>query len=76
MNVKDIAFLKCENIKNGTLSFIQEKTKHSTKDNIQKIEVFITEDLDRIINKCGKKPKGQHLLCLILEPKGFSDVQT
>lgn len=34
LNVKDIAFLKYENIKNGALSFIRAKTKHSTKDDI------------------------------------------
>src|SRR5450631_1006383 len=76
MNVKDIAFLKYENIKDGTLSFIWEKTKHSTKDNIQKIEVFITEDLDRIINKLGKKPRRPTSFIFdILEPKDLSDVQ-
>jgi hypothetical protein len=32
-------------------SFIRSKTKHSTKDNIQTIEIFITEDIQRIINK-------------------------
>ncbi len=76
MNVKDIAFLKYENITDSTLSFIREKTKHSTKDNIQKIEVFITEDIDRIINKWGKKPKRATTFIFdILEPKDLSDVQ-
>ena len=76
MNVKDIAFLKYENIKDGTLSFIREKTKHSTKDNIQKIEVFITEDIDRIINKWGRKPKrATSFIFDILEPNDLSNVQ-
>jgi integrase/recombinase XerD len=76
MNVKDITFLKYENIKAGTLSFIREKTKHSTKDNIQKIEVLITEDLDRIINKWGRKSKrATSFIFDIHVPKDLSDVQ-
>ena len=70
MNVKDIAFLKYENITDGAFSFIRKKTKHSTKDNIQKIEIFITEDIDRIINKWGKKPKRlTSFIFDILDPK-------
>ena len=76
LNVKDIAFLKYENIKDGVLSFIRAKTKHSTKDNIQTIEVFITEDIQRIINKWGNKSKGpQHFIFDILHPKDLSDLQ-
>jgi hypothetical protein len=58
-------FLKYENITNGTLSFIREKTKHSTKDNIHKIEVFITKDIDRIIINGEENLKEQLLLFLI-----------
>jgi len=76
MNVKDIAFLKYENIKDGILSFIREKTKHSTKDNIQTIQVFITEDIQRIINKWGKKPqRPKTFIFNILQPKDLSDLQ-
>ncbi|HEY5371240.1 MAG TPA: tyrosine-type recombinase/integrase, partial [Hanamia sp.] len=76
MNVKDIAFLKYENIKDGSLSFIREKTKHSTRDDIQKIQVFITDDLQRIINKWGKKPvKPKSFIFDILNPKDLSDLQ-
>ena len=60
----------------GTLSFIREKTKHSTKDNIQKIEVFITEDLDRIINRSERIPKRPTTFIFdILQPKDLSDLQ-
>lgn len=76
MNVKDIAFLKYDNIKDGTVLFIREKTKHSTKDNIQKIQVFITEDLQRIINKWGKKPVSPKTFIFdMLHPKDLSDLQ-
>jgi integrase/recombinase XerD len=76
LNVKDIAFLKYENIKDGVLSFIRAKTKHSTKDNIQTIEIFITEDIQRIINKWGRKPQRPKTFIFdILHPKVLSDLQ-
>ncbi len=64
------------NGKDGAVSFIPEKTKHSTKDNIQKIEVFITEDLDRIINKWGRTEKAGIFIFDILDPKNLSDLQS
>ncbi|MDQ2719898.1 MAG: site-specific integrase [Bacteroidota bacterium] len=76
LNVKDIAFLRYENIKDGVLSFIRAKTKHSTKDNIQTIEIFITEDIQRIINKWGRKPqRPKSFIFDILHPKLLSDLQ-
>jgi integrase len=59
MNVKDIASLKYENIQKDKKSFkfIREKTKNSTKDNLQVIEVIITDEIERIIDKWGNKPK-------------------
>lgn len=48
-------------------------TKHSTKDKIQKIEVFITEDLQRITNKWSKKPvKPKTFIFNVLNPKDLS----
>lgn len=76
LNVKDIAFLKYENIKKEVITFIRAKTKHSTKDDIQKIEVFITEDIKRIIDKWGKKPRApKSFIFDILHPKDLSDLQ-
>lgn len=76
LNVKDIAFLKYENIKKEIITFIRAKTKHSTKDDIQKIEVFITEDIKRIIEKWGKKPKQPNSFIFdILHPNDLSDLQ-
>lgn len=76
LNVKDIAFLKYENIKGSVLSFIRAKTEHSTKDNIKTIEVFISEDVQRIINKWGRKPqRPKSFIFDILHPKDLSDLQ-
>jgi integrase/recombinase XerD len=76
LNVKDIAFLRYENIKAGVLSFIRAKTEHSSKDNIKTIEVIITEDIQRIINKWGRKPpRPKSFIFDILHPNDLSDVQ-
>jgi integrase/recombinase XerD len=76
LNVKDIAFLKYENMKDGILSFIRAKTEHSTKDDIQTIQVSITEDIERIINKWGKKPANPKTFIFdMLDPKDLSDLQ-
>lgn len=58
MNVKDIAFLKYENINRETLSYIRSKTKNSTKENMMTIEVYINEDIKRIIKTWELKTKG------------------
>ena len=76
MNVKDIAFLKYGNINKETLYYIRSKTKNSTKENIITIEVFINEDIKRIIKKWGNKPTmPQNFIFDILHPKDLSDLQ-
>jgi integrase len=76
MNVKDIAFLKYENIKKETLSYIRSKTKNSSKENIITIEVFLNEDIQRIIKKWGKKPlTPKSYIFEILHPADLSDLQ-
>ena len=76
LNVKDIAYLKYENIKDGILSFIRAKTEHSTKDDIQTIQVSVTEDIERIINKWGKKPANPKTFIFdMLHPEDLSDLQ-
>ncbi|MDQ6723725.1 MAG: site-specific integrase [Thermoproteota archaeon] len=76
MNVKDIASLKYENIQKDKKSFkfIREKTKNSTKDNIQIIEVIITEEIQRICDKWGSKPiKPLNYIFDIFDPTKMSD---
>lgn len=76
MNVKDIAYLKYENINKETLSYIRSKTKNSTKENIITIEIFINEDIKRIVTKWGNKPtKPQDFIFDILHPKDLSSLQ-
>ena len=76
MNVKDIASLKYENIQKDKKSFkfIREKTKNSTKDNLQVIEVIITEEIERIIDKWGNKPiKPMNYIFNIFDPNKMSE---
>ena len=76
MNVKDIASLKYENIEKDKKSFkfIREKTKNSTKDNLQNIEVIITEDIQRIIDKWGRNPiKPLNYIFNIFDPNRLSE---
>jgi len=76
LNVKDIASLKYENIKNGVITFIRAKTIHSTKDDIQNIDVIITEDIQRIIDKWGNKPQRPKTFIFdILHPNDLSPLQ-
>lgn len=76
MNVKDIAYLKYENINKETLSYIRSKTKNSTKEDIITIEVFMNEDIKRIVKKWGNKPtKPQNFIFDILHPKDLSGLQ-
>lgn len=76
LNVKDIAFLKYENIKDGVLSFIRAKTEHSTKDNLKTIEVIVTKDIQSIIDKWGTKPqKPKSFIFDILHPNDLSALQ-
>ena len=65
MNVKDIAFLKYENIKDGTLSFIREKTKHSTKDIFKKSKFLLPKILTGLLINGEENLEEQHLLFLI-----------
>lgn len=76
INVKDIAFLKYENIKNETLSYIRSKTKNSNKENIVTIEIFLNEEIQEIIKKWGKKPvKAKSYIFDILHPTDLTDLQ-
>ena len=76
MNVKDIAFLKFENIKGDTITYFRSKTKNSTKENMIEIEVDINQDIKRIIKKWGNKSrKAQDFIFDILHPKDLSDLQ-
>ncbi len=76
INVKDIAQLKYNNIDKKILSFIRSKTKNSTKEDLITIEVPLSNDLQRIINKWGKKPKNpKSFIFNILHPNDLSDIQ-
>jgi len=55
MNIKDIALLKYENLKNDTIEFYRAKTKRTTKQTPNKITVSLTAFAKSIIKKYGNK---------------------
>ena len=60
VNLKDIAFLRYEkyNEAEGTLRFVREKTKNTTKDSQREIIVPLTEMAKSIISKFGNPNTG------------------
>ncbi len=65
MNVKDIAFLKYENIKDGTLSFIRERPNILQRIIFKKSKFLLRKILTGLLINGGKNLKGQQLLFLI-----------
>jgi integrase/recombinase XerD len=55
MNFKDVVYLKYSNIKGDMLSFVREKTKHTTK-NEKEIKVYLHPEAKAIIERLGNKP--------------------
>ncbi len=57
INPKDVVHLKYKNIQDGFLVFTRVKTEGTTRHDPRIITVYITEDMQRIINKWGNKEK-------------------
>jgi integrase/recombinase XerD len=53
MNVKDIALLRWKDIRGGKLYFIREKTKNTSKSNLNTIEVQLNDFALSVIQKYG-----------------------
>lgn len=51
INMKDIALLKYKNIQDGYIIFERAKTLRSTRSNSKPISIYITEDLQKIIER-------------------------
>ena len=57
INCKDISFLKYKNIEGEYIVFERAKTENSTRSNPKSISVFISKDIQRIIERRGNKDK-------------------
>ncbi len=67
MNIKDIALLKYEAIKDGSITFYREKTKNTKREHLKPITVILNEYTQGIIKKYGKqKPAPNDLVFSIL----------
>ncbi|MCW3090040.1 MAG: site-specific integrase [Ferruginibacter sp.] len=69
MNPKDIACLKYKNINDGYIVFDRSKTERAMRSAPKPITVFITEDMDAIIERWGNKDKSLNKYIFpVLEP--------
>ncbi len=69
INMKDICKLQYKNIKGTSIEFRRAKTERSNK-NTKPITILLTEDLSRIINEYGTKPKvKENYIFSFLKPK-------
>ena len=59
INIKDICLLKWQNIKSGSISFVRAKTERSKKGNQKEIVIFISDDIQLIIDKWGNYKKSK-----------------
>lgn len=58
INIKDIAFLRNENIDGDKIVFYRSKTKRSTKTHLKPITVYLTEKSRTVIEKYGSGNNG------------------
>jgi integrase/recombinase XerD len=70
MNVKDIAYLRWKNIKDGYMTFERVKTERTMRSDPKPITIFITEDMWRIIDHWGNKERSnKNYVYPFLEPR-------
>jgi integrase len=69
INVKDMARLKYKNIDGDMIRLVRAKTERETRKNPRPIEIVITRQVGRIIDRWGNKPAApDNYLLPILEP--------
>lgn len=75
-NMKDLARLKFKNIGSNSLIFIREKTKRTTKHDIQPIIVSLIPKTKELLKKLSIVPKNENDFVLgIIEDKDSKDIQ-
>ena len=74
INMKDICKLKYSNIKGNTIEFRRAKTMRTNK-NTKPIVIMLTEDLNRIIEEYGAKPKANNSYIFSFLKNGIDEVQ-
>ena len=74
INMKDICKLKYRNIKGNHIEFRRAKTINSNK-NTKPISIVFTEDLNRIIEEYGTKPRAKDNYIFSFLKSGINEVQ-
>jgi integrase len=59
LNAKDVCMLKYKNLVRDKIIIIREKTKTTKRKSVQRIEIIITKEIRKIINKWGVKPEDE-----------------
>jgi integrase/recombinase XerD len=76
MNIKDIAFLKYQNITDDEIHFVRAKTMYSTIENQRSIQIHFHDELKKIIANWGNPDqKPSHFIFDILHPGDLSPMQ-
>ncbi|MDX2001849.1 MAG: site-specific integrase [Chitinophagales bacterium] len=70
MNTKDVAYLRYKNIDDGFIVFTRAKIERTTKDDPKLIMVYISEEIQKIIDEIGnKRVDGNTFLFPILDDR-------
>jgi integrase/recombinase XerD len=74
MNFKDTAYLKRSQINQNTLTFVRQKTKNTTHDT-QEIQVYLHDEVKRIISKWGNKDISPDAYLFPILPSKFISIE-
>ena len=75
MNPKDVANLKYKDIQDNFLVFIRSKTERTTREDPKPISVYITEDMQRTIERYGNHDKSPNSYIFPIIKPGLDPMQ-
>lgn len=75
MNMKDVACLKFNNIQDGYIVFERSKTERALRSDPKPITVFITEDMNGIIDRWGSSDRSPNNYIFPIMEKGMNPLR-
>ncbi len=75
MNPRDVACLKYKDIQDNYIVFVRSKTERTTRQDPKPITVYITEDMQRTIDKYGNKDKSPNNFVFPILLPGLTPIQ-
>ena len=70
--MKDIALLKCNNIKGDFINFLRSKTARSTRSNLKPISIYLHDDAKAFIKKWGNCDQSNDNYVFAILEKGMT----